>query len=146
MPRPMTRAEREAFLAGVHVGVLSVAAGDDRGPLIAPLWYSYEPGGLVRFRSLPETRKAGLIRETGRASLCVQSEVLPYRYVTVEGPATQTDRQPDEAWNRALHHRYLGPEVGDQVAEATAEMLADEVVFELQPQRWTSSDYTDDVG
>jgi hypothetical protein len=31
MPRSMSQAEREAFLAGLHVGVLSVAAGDGRG-------------------------------------------------------------------------------------------------------------------
>ena len=33
MSLTMSRAEREEFLAGVHVGVLSVASGDDRGPL-----------------------------------------------------------------------------------------------------------------
>ena len=42
----MTTPEREAFLAGVHVGVLGV---DDpgHGPLTVPVWYSYEPGGTV---------------------------------------------------------------------------------------------------
>jgi PPOX class probable F420-dependent enzyme len=144
MPKVMSREERDAFLAEVHVGVLSVAAGEARGPLTVPLWYAYEPGGPVRFQTSPEARKARLIRATGRASLCVQSEVPPYRYVTVEGPTTQTDRRPDEAWARALHHRYLGPEAGDTVYEMTAEVLKDEVLFELQPERWTSSDYSDD--
>jgi PPOX class probable F420-dependent enzyme len=144
MPKVMSREERETFLAGVHVGVLSVAAGDARGPLTTPVWYTYEPGGPVRFQTLPRSRKASLIEATGRASLCVQDEVLPYRYVTVEGPARGTGRRPGEAWSRALHHRYLGPEVGDMVYEATAPMLEDEVLFELQPERWTSSDYTDD--
>ena len=36
MPPSMSRAEREEFLAGVHVGVLSVASGDARGPLAIP--------------------------------------------------------------------------------------------------------------
>lgn len=53
MPRVMTPDERKAFLAGVHVGVLSVAAGDERGPVTVPLWYSYEPGGTVRFQTSP---------------------------------------------------------------------------------------------
>lgn len=144
MPRVMTPDERKAFLAGVHVGVLSVAAGDERGPVTVPLWYSYEPGGTVRFQTFPESRKAQLIKATGRASLCVQSEGTPYRYVTVEGPVTQTDGRPDEAWQRALHHRYLGPEAGDMVFEMMRDTLAGEVQFELTPQRWTSSDYTED--
>jgi nitroimidazol reductase NimA-like FMN-containing flavoprotein (pyridoxamine 5'-phosphate oxidase superfamily) len=43
----MDHAEREAFLADVHVGVLTVVAGAGRGPLATPVWYSYRPGGPV---------------------------------------------------------------------------------------------------
>ncbi len=41
MPVTMTREEREQFLGGVHVGVLSVASADGAGPLAVPVWYSY---------------------------------------------------------------------------------------------------------
>jgi len=34
----MTRTEREQFLAGVHVGVLSVASVDSGGQLAVPVW------------------------------------------------------------------------------------------------------------
>ena len=47
MPVTMSRAEREEFLAGVHVGVLSVAREDRGAPLAVPVWYSYQPGGRV---------------------------------------------------------------------------------------------------
>ena len=40
----MTKAEREVFLAAEHVAVVSVAE-EGRGPLAAPVWYAYEPGG-----------------------------------------------------------------------------------------------------
>ena len=40
----MSKAEREAFLAGVHVGVLAVER-DDGPPLASPVWYRYWPGG-----------------------------------------------------------------------------------------------------
>jgi nitroimidazol reductase NimA-like FMN-containing flavoprotein (pyridoxamine 5'-phosphate oxidase superfamily) len=143
MPRVMTREEREAFLAGVHVGVLSVSAGQDRGPLITPIWYSYEPGGSVRFLTLPQSRKGRLLEQTGRASLCAQSEAAPYRYVTVEGPVVEVG-PPDEAWRRGVHRHYLGPDLGDQVFDALKDVLRDEVVFELTPQRWTSSDYSEE--
>ena len=38
----MSVEEREQFLAGLHVGVLSVAAAKGRGPLVVPVWYDYE--------------------------------------------------------------------------------------------------------
>ena len=47
MSATMTREEREQFLAGAHVGVLSVASESGGGPLAVPVWYSYQPGGPV---------------------------------------------------------------------------------------------------
>jgi nitroimidazol reductase NimA-like FMN-containing flavoprotein (pyridoxamine 5'-phosphate oxidase superfamily) len=41
------RQEREQFLAGVHVGVLSVATADGASPLAVPVRYTYQPGGPV---------------------------------------------------------------------------------------------------
>ena len=38
----MTRAEREAFLAGQHVGIISIDE-PGRGPLAVPIWYDYSP-------------------------------------------------------------------------------------------------------
>jgi hypothetical protein len=38
MPAPMTREEREAFLAGAHVGVLRIDE-PGRGLLSVPVWY-----------------------------------------------------------------------------------------------------------
>ena len=39
MSLTMTNEEREAFLADVHVAVISVAE-DGHGPLVVPIWYS----------------------------------------------------------------------------------------------------------
>jgi hypothetical protein len=47
MLQTMSRAEREQFLAGVHVGVLSVGSADGPRTLAVPVWYSYQPGGRV---------------------------------------------------------------------------------------------------
>jgi len=41
----MSVEERERFLAGLHVGVLSVAVMGSRGPITVPVWYDYQPGG-----------------------------------------------------------------------------------------------------
>ena len=43
----MSAAEREEFLAGVHVGVPSAAVGKTGQTLAVPVWYSYQPGGLL---------------------------------------------------------------------------------------------------
>ena len=39
----MTKEEREASLAHVHVGVISIPE-EGRGPLTGPIWYAYELG------------------------------------------------------------------------------------------------------
>src|SRR4029453_16252084 len=44
MSLQMSRAERESFLADVHVGVISIEE-PGRGPLSVPIWYAYQPGG-----------------------------------------------------------------------------------------------------
>ena len=51
----MTRAEREAFLAEVHVAVVAIAE-EGRAPLAVPVWYAYEPGGEIRFVTGPNSR------------------------------------------------------------------------------------------
>ena len=56
MSLAMTKAEREAFLAETRVAVISVAE-PDRGPLTIPVWYSYEPGGVVRFVTAGTSKK-----------------------------------------------------------------------------------------
>src|SRR5512140_2056759 len=68
----MSAAEREEFLAGVHVGVLSAAIGTAGQTLAVPVWYSYQPGGLLTVLTGRRSRKAAAIRAAGRFGLCVQ--------------------------------------------------------------------------
>src|SRR5215472_901895 len=114
----MTRDEREAFLAGVHVGVLGVDE-PGRGPLTVPVWYSYEPGGTVNVITDGESRKARRLRDAGRCSLCAQTEEPPYRYVSVEGPITVVEHTVGGDERRDMAHRYLGIEIGDLYLAAT---------------------------
>jgi len=62
----MTAAEREGFLAGVQVGVVSVADDAGRAPLTVPMWYDYGPGGEVVVITDRSSRKVRLIRLAGR--------------------------------------------------------------------------------
>ena len=133
----MKKAQREAFLAGLHVGVVAIAR-DGEAPLAAPVWYSYEPGGDVVFVFESASEKIKLFEAQGQASLCVQNEGMPYQYVTVEGPAVVCDT--DDDIQRSLAHRYLGPEIGDLYLGAIADTVSR--VARLTPSRWRTVDYT----
>ncbi len=146
MSYAMTRAEREAFLADTHVGILAVAA-PGRGPLAVPVWYHYEAGGVLRVVTAEGSRKARMLRAAGRMTLCAQTETPPYRYVTVEGPVTFG--APDfERDVRGMAVRYLGPEMGEAYLAMTADERArnPEVLIEMRPARWQSVDYGKLVG
>ena len=138
----MTREEREAFLAEAHVGVVAIAEAG-RAPLTVPVWYAYEPGGEIRFITGPNSRKGRLLKKTARASLCVQTETVPYKYVSVEGPATVGPVENFERDVRGIAHRYLGPELGEVYLTATAEerKKSGSVLVTIRPQRWYTVDY-----
>ena len=133
----MSRAEREAFLAEVHIGVLAVPAGPDRGPLLTPVWYSYQPGGMVRVTTGGSSTKARAIAAAGRVSLCAQDEAPPYKYVTVEGPAVI--EPADVAERLAIARRYLGDEGGDAFIAANPGI--DDAMIQLTPEQWRTADF-----
>ena len=136
----MTADERQAYLADLHVGVVSVAEGDGRAPLTVPIWYRYEPGGLVSFITGTNSRKARALREAGRCSVCAQDEAPPYKYVTVEGPVVAID-PVDEEERRLIARRYLGTEGGDAYITATANERLTSVTVRVRPEHWLSADY-----
>jgi PPOX class probable F420-dependent enzyme len=141
----MTVDEREDFLAGLHVGVLAVAGDDGGAPLAVPVWYLYERGGPVTVITGGTTQKARLLRAAGRASLCAQSEDLPYKYVSVEGTAEVLDRHdPDE--RETIAYRYLPPDLAKLYLEATAATAADSITVRLTPERWFTVDYAKQWG
>jgi len=139
MSLAMTRADREAFLAETRVAVVSIPE-PGRGPLTVPVWHIYEPGGEVRFVTGGASRKARLIREAGRMSICVQEESPPYRYVSVEGPVT-IGRPDFERDIRPTALRYLGAQMGEMYLQATAGDREGSILVRLRPEHWLSVDY-----
>jgi nitroimidazol reductase NimA-like FMN-containing flavoprotein (pyridoxamine 5'-phosphate oxidase superfamily) len=141
----MTQAEREAFLADVHVGIVSV---DDpgHGPLSVPVWYTYEPGGTVDVLTGGQSRKAYHMRAAGRFTLCVQTESVPYCYVTVEGPVTLIRDTVSLEERAQLAYRYLGQELGDMYLAASPENLSESALFRMSPERWLTADFSKQFG
>ncbi|MBW1603971.1 pyridoxamine 5'-phosphate oxidase family protein [Streptomyces sp. JJ66] len=139
----MAREQRAAFLSGVHVGVLGVRdvrRGAD-GPLLAPVWYAYEPGGDVVVQTGRSSLKARCVLAAGRFSLCVQTEAPPYRYVSVEGPVVEVRDPLDAEARAALAHRYLPPETAGGYLAATASQLTDDITLRMRPEHWRSADF-----
>jgi nitroimidazol reductase NimA-like FMN-containing flavoprotein (pyridoxamine 5'-phosphate oxidase superfamily) len=142
MSLTMTKSEREAFLADLHVGVISIAE-KDRGPLTAPIWYDYEPGGELWILTGRSSRKGRLLEEAGRFSLVAQTETPPYKYVSVEGPITSIGEPDLERDERPMAHRYLGQELGDGYIEATrGDGDVENILVKMRPQRWLTTDYS----
>lgn len=148
--RPMTEQERQEFLAGPHVAVLSIARDGGRAPHATPVWYAYEPGGTVTFFTGTQgrqSRKAELIGEAGAVSLTVQQEEFPYRYVTVEGIVVGEDRPPSAEQALAVVRRYLPEEHAWGFVEAELGRPSGEfVLFTVRPDRWLTFDFAAEAG
>jgi uncharacterized protein len=134
----MTRAEKEAFLADVHIGVLSIPQ-PGRGPLTVPVWYDYQAGGELWFLTGPESRKGRLLSAGVRVSVCAQTETPPYKYVSIEGPIVSIAPSDKEKFARPMARRYLGQLRGDQYVDAGDADAS--VVVRVRPQRWLAVDY-----
>jgi hypothetical protein len=136
----MTPAEREAFLADLHVGVLAVEH-PGHGPLALPIWYQFEDGVVVVHTegSLLKTR---LMQAAGRATLTVQDEKPPYKYVSVEGPVEIVHEHYDAL---PMATRYLGADLGSWYVDANPPG-DDSVTVRLRPERWRTVDYAKTMG
>jgi nitroimidazol reductase NimA-like FMN-containing flavoprotein (pyridoxamine 5'-phosphate oxidase superfamily) len=147
MSLAMTRQEREAFLADVHVGIISILE-PGRGPLTVPIWYSYEPGGELRVVTARASRKGQLLERAGRFSLCAQTETPPYKYVSVEGPLVAIEVADLERDIRPLARRYLGAAMGDRYIEQTRGEFerVENVLVRMRPERWFTVDYAKEYG
>ena len=144
MSLKMTQDEREAFLADLHVGVISIEDAG-RGPLSTPIWYGYKPSVGLWVITARTSRKGIALDKAGRFSLVAQTEEVPYyKYVSVEGPIVTIEAADLERDTRPIAHRYLGREFGDRYVEATggAEERTASILVRMRPERWLSVDYS----
>ncbi|MCV7020454.1 pyridoxamine 5'-phosphate oxidase family protein [Mycolicibacterium aichiense] len=143
MPREMTESERQEYLAAKHVAVLSVATTDGRPPASIPIWYQYAPGGNILISTGPSSRKARLIRQAGAATLVVQDEEPPYRYVVVEGTLVDTTEPTPPEVLEETAVRYLGEEGARQFLRSMEGHA--NVLFTFRPDRWLTADFSDEL-
>ena len=136
MSLKMSREEREAFLADLHVGVVSISR-HGKAPLTAPIWYEYKPGGKVWMIAGSDSLKAEALSETDDISLVAQNEAPPYKYVSVSGKCIKRDVSEGELLSMAV--RYLGEKQGQAYAAAGE---SGSFVIEFTPHSWLTVDYS----
>ena len=141
--KAFTEPERQEFLAGKHVAVLSVAATDGRPPASVPIWYDYTAGGDIRINTGASARKARLIERAGAVTLVVQHEEPPYQYVVVEGTVVNTTTPTPPEVREEIAIRYLGEEGGRAFVRSLDGQ--DSVLFTVRPDRWLTADFSADV-
>ena len=137
-PLTMSEAERQAFLAETHVAVLSVPRADGRPPLSGPVWYAYEPGGDVLATIAASGEKARLLAASPTASLCAQTEQLPYKFVTVAGPVVL--EPADDSLRREIAARYLAASILEDYLASSGD-AAEMLTMRLTPRSWYSNDF-----
>lgn len=138
MPVTMTRSEREAFLAGVHVAIIGIELRDGP-PLCVPIWYDFDPEIGVWVITEPASQKGRALQAARRFSLCAQSEEPPsYRYVSVSGPVVEVREADLEKDSRPMARRYFGEKLGDLYVEDSG---GGGQVFTMRPERWRTVDY-----
>ncbi len=134
----MTTAEKQNFLADLHVGVIGINE-PGRGPLTVPIWYSYEPGGVVQVITGAQSRKGKLLTLNSPVSLAAQIEAPPYKYVSVEGIVSAIE-DTDMATLEAMAIRYLGETQGRAYAAGSG--IEGQITVSITARRWLAVDYS----
>jgi hypothetical protein len=143
----MSKQAREQFLAGPHVGVVSVNGADGQPPTSVPTFYAYEPGGLITMftgtqRRVPQ--RIERIKAAGAITLVAQREEQPLAYVTVEAELVEIGK-PTAEQLVTIACRYMPEEHATGFAEGElGDPESTIVLFTFRPTRWFSSDTATD--
>ena len=102
-----------------HTAKLAVVRADG-SPQVAPVWIDRD-GDQIVFMTSADTLKGKAILRDGRVSLCLDNEVPPFDFLTINGTTT-TSTDPDELlrWSTRIAGRYMGTELAEQYGKRNA--------------------------
>lgn len=105
----------------------------DGSPQVAPVWIARD-GDEIVFLTSADTVKGKSILRDGRVSLCLDNELPPFDFVTINGTTT-TSTDPDELlyWATESARRYMGDELAEQYGRRNA--VPPEMVVRVTPTR-----------
>jgi PPOX class probable F420-dependent enzyme len=127
----MTPEVRE-FLESMRVPCVISTLRPDGHPITSATWYGFADGDLV-VATPAQRNKARNVRHDPRISFIVDTKVMPYRGVAIEGQAALV-ADPDGAILRAIVERYVGPEEAARML-ARLDERGERVVLRIRPQR-----------
>jgi len=140
MPGRLSRQQRERFLRGRHVAVLTTI-GADGAPVPTPIWYLYRDGCFY-FRTATDAIKTENVRHDPRVSICVQDERPPYKAVIAHGTARIEAPRASLGHQVARHYLgFIGALGYERMAREEVER-GDEVTLIVRPERWSSFDFS----
>jgi len=105
----------------------------DGSPQVAPVWIARDGDDLV-FLTSADTVKGKSILRDGRVSLCLDNELPPFDFVTINGTTT-TSTEPAELlhWATETARRYMGDELAEQYGRRNA--VEPEMVVRVTPTK-----------
>jgi PPOX class probable F420-dependent enzyme len=123
---------RGFLLKGTRTGKIAYTASDGR-PLVAPVWFTIDDGGLV-FNTGRESAKGRSIARDPRLTLLVDLEEPPFGFVQVQGTA-EVSEDPDELVRTAteIARRYMGPERAEEFGRRNG--VPGELVVRIRPTK-----------
>jgi PPOX class probable F420-dependent enzyme len=111
----MSHDEVLAFLSRLpaRTAKLATTRADGR-PHVAPVWFDLD-GSTMVFNTGADTIKGRNLRRDGRVAICVDDEVPPFTFVTIQGTA-ELSEDPDEllTWATRIGGRYMGADVAEE--------------------------------
>jgi PPOX class probable F420-dependent enzyme len=135
----MSEAEALAFLGAdpPHTGKLATTRLDGR-PHVAPIWFALDLDGSIVFTTHEESLKGRTLRRDPRAALCVDDEVPPFSFVTVEG-VVDISEDLDELlrWATVIGGRYMGADRAE--AYGARNGVSGELLCRLRPTKVISA-------
>jgi PPOX class probable F420-dependent enzyme len=127
----MDKKARELFLRQPDTGVFSTVDGQGH-PHSVPVWFRWD-GDCARVVTARDSVKVRHLRDTPRASLCVDRRQGMMRYVSIEGPVEIVDPLTlDE--RLALRAHYQGEEEARAIVEKGGHEQM--VLLKLKPEKW----------
>lgn len=105
----------------------------DGAPQVAPVWIARDGDDIV-FLTSAETTKGRAILRDGRVSLCLDNELPPFDFVTINGTTTtSTDANDLLHWATETARRYMGDDLAEQYGRRNA--VAPEMVVRVTPTK-----------
>jgi PPOX class probable F420-dependent enzyme len=106
---------------------------DDGSPQVAPVWIIRD-GEQVVFTTGANTVKGKSILRDGRVSVCLDNEIPPFDFLTINGTTT-TSTDPHELLDFAtrIAARYMGPDRAEEYGRRNA--VPPEMVVRVTPTK-----------